>query len=345
MKTYLRPFGLVYGADAREMILKRRAGALGGMPAIAFTHVEVIARDAGKVSCKIEAFDDQPKYLELTQRRGAFARLDLTTTQVMGIVNATPDSFSDGGRSFESADAVANAQRLLDEGADVLDIGGESTRPGSDEVDADEEWRRIAPVLQAFASKATISIDTRKSDVMRKGFEKGAAIINDVSALQHDPDSATVAAKLNAPVILMHALGQPKTMQLNPRYEHVVLDVYDGLELLISKAVAAGIPKSRIMVDPGIGFGKTYSHNLTLMREMSIFHGLGVPVMIGLSRKAYIGALTGEKKASDRVAGSVGGALHAATQGAHVLRVHDVKATVDALAVFTASCDPSSVMI
>jgi dihydropteroate synthase len=188
-----------------------------------------------------------------------------------------------------------------------------------------------------------VSADTRKAVVMAAALQSGAQIINDVSALGFDADSAGVVAGAGASVILMHAQGEPKTMQLNPRYDDVLLDVYDGLAVLVAKAEAAGIARANICVDPGIGFGKSFKQNLELMAGLSLFHGLGVAVLVGLSRKGFVGAVTAEKSAADRVHGSVGGALQAAMQGAHILRVHDVKATVQSLKMFTASCDADSV--
>jgi dihydropteroate synthase len=198
-------------------------------------------------------------------------------------------------------------------------------------------------VIAALARDHVVSADTRKAVVMRAALGAGARIINDVSALGHDADSAAVVAEAQVPVILMHAQGEPKTMQLNPRYDDVVLDVYDALVALVARAEAAGIARENICIDPGIGFGKSFRQNLELMAGLTLFHGIGVPVLVGLSRKGFIGAVTGEKTAADRVHGSVGGAVQAALAGAHILRVHDVKATVAAIKMFTASGDPDSV--
>ena len=219
-------------------------------------------------------------------------------------------------------------------------MGGESTRPGSDTVDETEELRRVLPVVEALSGDHAVSIDTRKSKVMAAALSAGAVIINDVSALRHDPACAALVAKANLPVILMHAQGEPKTMQLAPKYEDVLLDVYDGLEQRVEEAVAAGIARAHIAIDPGFGFGKTFRQNLDLLSGLTLFHGLGLPLLVGLSRKGFVGALSGEKTAANRVHGSVGGALQAVAAGAHILRVHDVKATRQALSVFAASFDP-----
>jgi dihydropteroate synthase len=261
----------------------------------------------------------------------------------MGIVNVTPDSFSDGGLHGTSDAGASHGLALAAEGAHILDVGGESTRPGSNAVSVDEELSRVIPAVKRLNEAGhVVSIDTRKPLVMRQAVKAGAAIINDVSALQHDPDSLRAAAELNIPVVLMHAQGDPRTMQLNPHYDDVALDVYDQLEQRVLACVQAGIPRSHIAIDPGIGFGKTFRHNLELLNQLTLFHGLGVVVLVGLSRKGFIGALTGEKNAGNRVHGSVGGAVQAVLNGVHILRVHDVKATVEALAVAGAAMDPRS---
>lgn len=346
MKTYLRPLGLVFGADARAQIAAGEAGALGGMAHTGFTQVEVARRGGGRVTRYVSHYAqarDMPQVAAITAARPDFAGLSLQSCRIMGVVNVTPDSFSDGGKLKNAGAAVAHGRRLAQEGADILDVGGESTRPGSDEVPADEEFSRIIPVIEGLAASHLVSADTRKAKVMEAALRAGAKIINDVSALGHDPRSAAVIATANSPVVLMHALGEPKTMQLNPRYEDVLLDVYDGLEEKIAMAERAGIARANICVDPGIGFGKTFRHNLQLLAGLTMFHGLGVGLLVGLSRKGFVGAVTGENAAARRVHGSVGGALHAAMMGAHILRVHDVVETRQALQLFTASADPDSV--
>jgi dihydropteroate synthase len=339
---YYRPLSLVFGPDARDAIAAGSALPLGGMAHIAFNQVEVITRGGARSVASIDKLHDTEELHRITASRAAFAGLPMDRSRIMGIVNVTPDSFSDGGRLETSQAGIRHGLKLAEEGADILDIGGESTRPGSDEVPVHEEIDRIVPVIEGLAKKHLVSADTRKATVMSAALAAGAKIINDVSALTHDHESAGVAAWSGAPVILMHAQGSPKTMQLNPRYDDVLLDVYDALEDRISAAVGAGIPLQNICVDPGIGFGKTYQQNLVLMAGLSLFHGLGVPVLVGLSRKSIVGAVTREKVAAKRVAGSVGGALAAMMQGAHILRVHDVLETRHGCEMFTACCDPAS---
>ncbi len=253
----------------------------------------------------------------------------------MGIVNVTPDSFSDGGRFLAADAAIDHALQLEAEGADILDIGGESTRPGSDAVDIDEECRRVLPVIQALAkrSRARLSIDTRKAEVMRRAALEGVHLINDVAALGHDPEAMQIAAATGLPVVLMHTRGEPRTMQDSPVYADVVLDIYDWLEARVQACERAGIARSRLIVDPGIGFGKTLAHNLSLLGSLGVFHGLGCAVLLGASRKSFIGRLTGAA-ADDRLPGSIAAALIGASQGVQILRVHDVAATRQALAVW-----------
>jgi dihydropteroate synthase len=250
----------------------------------------------------------------------------------MGIVNVTPDSFSDGG-DFEAAqDAIAQVRHIAKEGADILDIGGESTRPGSDAVEAAEELRRVLPVIRGCNNLTQpVSIDSRKAGVMAAAIEAGAAMINDVSALTHDPFALETAARLKVPVVLMHAKGDPRTMQDNPIYEDVLLEVYDFLEARIEAAEEAGISRSLLIADPGIGFGKSFEHNLTLLSGIGLLHGLGVPILLGASRKRFVGNLTGESEAKRRASGSVGIALAAAAQAVQIFRVHDVHETRHAL--------------
>ena len=303
-------------------------------------------REGSKISRQFAAYGDLPRDENLAAfeaPRAPVEGLAVDGPVVMGIVNVTPDSFSDGGLNAQAEEAVAHGLRLAGEGAHVLDVGGESTRPGSEGVAKDEELRRVLPVIERLAAAGQmISCDTRKAGVMRAAVAAGAAMINDVSALQHDPAGAATIAELDCPVVLMHAQGDPKTMQLSPSYEDVALDVFDALAARIRACVTAGISRSKILVDPGIGFGKTFRHNLDVLNQLALFHGLGVPLLVGLSRKGFVGALTGEKVAGQRVHGSVGGAVHAALNGAQILRVHDVKATVAALAVALAAADPGS---
>ena len=262
-------------------------------------------------------------------------RLILDRPLIMGVVNVTPDSFSDGGHYLRLDAAVDHARRLIDEGADLLDIGGESTRPGAAAVSLDEERRRVLPVLQALVSAGVpLSVDTQKPELMREAVAAGAAMINDVNGFEAADALAAVSAG-NSAICIMHKQGSPQTMQQAPRYGDVVFEVNGYLQTRIAAAEAAGIARQRIVIDPGFGFGKTLEHNLGLLRDLERVAAGGVPVLAGLSRKSMIGALTG-REVGDRIFGSVAAALIAAQRGAAILRVHDVAATRDALAVWKA---------
>lgn len=259
---------------------------------------------------------------------------DHSRPRVMGIVNVTPDSFSDGGRSFAFDDAIATAERLVAEGADLLDIGGESSRPGADVVDEEEEARRVVPVVRALAGRVgvPISIDTTKPKVARLALEAGAAVVNDIRGLD-DPELLAVAAGSGAGVVLMHMQGTPQTMQVDPRYGDVVAEVLADLGRAVDRAEAAGIARERIAVDPGIGFGKSFEHNLRLLKSLESFASLGCVLLVGTSRKGFLGKLAG-RRTGDQTVPSVTSALAAAAAGARVVRVHDVAATVEAFRVW-----------
>ena len=259
----------------------------------------------------------------------------LDQPQVMGIVNATPDSFSDGGQYPDAASAAEAGARMTGEGAAIIDVGGESTRPGARSIWEGDEIERVVPVIRHLAAGgAAVSVDTRKADVMTPSVEAGARMINDVSALTYDDRSGQVAAGLNVPVVLMHHRGAPEVMQDDPRYDDVLIEVYLWLEERIASAEAAGIPRKRILIDPGFGFGKNVGHNLELMNGLALFHSLGCPLVVGASRKRTIGALSNEAPVDRRLGGSIAFAMKAADQGAQILRVHDVFETVQALRVW-----------
>ncbi len=262
-------------------------------------------------------------------------KIDLSTPKVMGIVNVTPDSFSDGGRNLEVEAAIAHARLLIDEGADILDIGGESTRPGAAPVSDQEELDRVMPVIEGLRDiSIPISIDSYKPEVMRAAIAAGASMVNDVNALQSD-GALNELAKTNAAVCLMHKQGAPQTMQHHPQYQEIVFEVNTFLHGRISAAKAAGIGSERLVIDPGFGFGKTLEHNLALLKNLQSFTLIGVPVLVGLSRKSMLGAITG-RDVGQRLVSSVAAALIAVQRGASIVRVHDVRETVDGLRVLQA---------
>jgi len=323
-----RPLAILSGAAARIAVDAGQARSLAG-GALAFSLVEsgdgiVPASSLGP---------DHP----LVIPRAPWAGFDLSRPLIMGIVNITPDSFSDGGDHDDADAAIAHGRRLLAEGADILDIGGESTRPGAEPVPVAEEIARVVPVIRALAAEgAVISIDTRHAAVMRAAAAAGARIINDVTALTGDPNSLSVAAATGLPVVLMHIQGEPQTMQVAPSYSDVTAEVYDWLAARVDAAIAAGIGREKIAIDPGIGFGKDLQHNVDLLARTAALHGLGCPILIGVSRKRFIAGLSKGEAPKNRVAGSIATALHALGQGAQILRVHDVAATAQAVAVWQA---------
>ncbi|HKQ95615.1 MAG TPA: dihydropteroate synthase [Aestuariivirgaceae bacterium] len=349
--TYLRPLGLAWGSDASLAVREGRAGRLAGGNA-AFTSAELIWRDGRHIERTHQPYADLVRSSEAAVRRrlgaleaprAAIAGLAMDAPQVMGIINVTPDSFSDGGETPDRSSAVALGRRLAEAGAAILDVGGESTRPGSEGVPEDVERSRVVPVIEALSGLGhKVSIDTRKPAIMEAATGAGAVMINDVSALRFDEGSRAAVARLKRPTVLMHAQGDPKTMQVNPTYDDVVLDVFDFLEAAVEEAVGAGLPRGLALVDPGIGFGKTFRQNLDVLGSLAIYHGLGVPLVVGASRKAFIGALTGHKTAKDRVSGSLAVAVAAVAQGAQILRVHDVRETLEAVKVWRAIMDPEN---
>ncbi|WP_243450542.1 dihydropteroate synthase [Sandarakinorhabdus glacialis] len=272
----------------------------------------------------------------LTRARLGVAGLPGDRTAIMGILNVTPDSFSDGGRHAAPAVAMAATQAMVRAGADIIDVGAESTRPRAATVDLQTETARLAAVLPGLVG-LNWSIDSRKATVMRQALDGGAALVNDVSALGHDPAALGLVAARGCPIVLMHAQGSPETMQDAPTYVDALTDVYDWLAARIADCEAAGIDRGRIIADPGIGFGKTLAHNLALLRGLTLFHGLGVPLLLGASRKALIARIAGDAPPDQRLPGSLALALHAAACGVQIVRVHDVPETVQALTVWRAA--------
>jgi dihydropteroate synthase len=344
-ETWVEPLGLLHGRAAAAAIEADLALPLAGGPA-AFTLVRLIgpgAPDAPVVLADVPP-DWQDRVIRLTRPLPDFAGLALDRPLVMGIVNVTPDSFSDGGRHLDVRAAIEAGHAMLEGGADILDIGGESTRPGAEPVTPEEEQRRILPVIRELAKAATVSVDTRHAATMRAALEAGAEIVNDVTALRHDPDSPRVVAESEASVILMHMRGtDPRTMQQDLRYDDVALEVASFLAARVAAAEAAGIPRARIAVDPGIGFSKRLPQNLAVIGRLPLLAGIGCPVVFGASRKRFLGEITGVAAADRRLAGSLAAALAGAQAGAAILRVHDVAETVQALRVL-AACGEGGIM-
>lgn len=349
-KLSLRPLGLLGPAEceATEEPLKGLAGGV-----LSFSHCEAIWRSGDEVRravlplAGIEPWAEQQQSGQgrvaamllgrLSQQRAALCGLGFDQPRIMGILNVTPDSFSDGGDRADPEVAIRDGLAMLDQGAEILDVGGESTRPGAKRVSLEEERARVLPVVEELAKAgARVSIDTRHAAIMRDALAAGASLINDVTALTGDPESLAVAAESGLPVILMHMQGEPQTMQRDPRYDHAAHEIYDYLAERLEACAAAGISEDRLVVDPGIGFGKTLTHNLQVLEQIALFQGLGCPVLLGASRKSFIARLSQGEAAKERLPGSLAAILFALQRGVQVLRVHDVPETVQAVAVWQA---------
>ncbi|WP_170788472.1 dihydropteroate synthase [Ruegeria lacuscaerulensis] len=330
MTTYYRP--LVQNGARRP----EGAVTLAGQ-ALWFTHVERLRRTENASVVAVQDVPDEILAI-LSRPRAPIAGLDMNCPHIMGILNATPDSFSDGGVHNSVQTARDAAEQMVGQDATILDIGGESTRPGAAFVPEDEEIARTKPLIQAICerTKALISIDTRKASVAKAAWQAGAGLINDVSGFTFDPDLAPFCAEVGAPVCVMHMQGDPTNMQDDPRYNDVLLDVYDFLNDQVQYLEALGLNRNQIIVDPGIGFGKSVDHNATLLRNLSLFHGLGCPILLGVSRKGFIGQIGKETRKDARAPGSIAVGLAGLAQGVQILRVHDVAETAQALRLWAA---------
>jgi dihydropteroate synthase len=344
MRTLIRPTGFVDSPFGHDSKVARLAGGLNWFGLVEMIRVEGKSRVSSEM-VPVEGIQDRfdealaADWARITAPRGQLQMgertIRLDQPQVMGIINATPDSFSDGGSYADAASAAEAGAQMAAQGAAIIDVGGESTRPGAATVwEGDEIERVLAIVQQLAAGGNAVSIDTRKSGVMSAALGAGAKLVNDVSALTWDPQSADVVAKAGVPVVLMHHQGDPQTMQKDPRYEDVLVEVFLWLEERIEAAEMAGISRDKILVDPGIGFGKSVAHNLELINGLALLHALGCPIVFGASRKRMIGALAGEAPAAQRLPGSLALAMKALEQGAQIVRVHDVRETVQALKVW-----------
>ncbi|WBV41902.1 dihydropteroate synthase [Pseudoroseomonas cervicalis] len=343
-ERWVEPIGLLQGPAAFQALRDGHALPLAGGPS-AFTLVRLIeeGQDLGihPLSALPEGWEEA--LAPLTRRPLPFAGLPMDRPLVMGILNVTPDSFSNGGQHLDPGAAIAAGHAMLEAGADILDIGGESTRPGADPVTPEEEIARIRPVVRELAKAAVVSIDTRHAATMQAALEAGAEIVNDVTALRQDARSVRVVQEARAPVVLMHMpVLDPRRMQAATDYEDVVLDVARFLRQRVETAEALGIPRGRIALDPGIGFGKTVEQNLMLLNRLPLLASIGCRILVGASRKRFVGEVTGVEAPADRLAGSVAVALAAAAAGASLLRVHDVAETVQALRMWRACAEGGS---
>ena len=343
IKHYTRACNFYYGSISKEKVRKNLSISLHGNDLISFDTIEIISRknikrlNVKKLN-KLQ-FNIKKKVLydiKQVSKKKILKGLKFSNLPIlMGVLNLTPDSFSDGGKFNKKNLGEFHAKKLIQDGSDILDIGGEATNPGSNEINEEEEWKRIFPTLSKLKKiQKFISLDTRKSKIMERGIKNKVNLINDISGLEYDPDTINVLKKTNIPFVLHHIQGNPKTMQNNPRYNNVVLDIYDFFEKKIKYIRSKGIRHNNIILDPGIGFGKNLKHNITLLQNISIFHSLGFPVMLGTSRKSFIKILSGANDSKERLGGTIASCLSAIMQGVQILRVHDINEIKQSIKVF-----------
>ena len=343
IKYYTRACNFYYGSISKEKIRKKLSIPLHGNELISFDTIEIISRkNIKRINVKklnnLQLKIKKKVLYDIKQvsKKKIFKGLELAKLPIlMGVLNLTPDSFSDGGKYTKKNLGELHAKKLIKDGSDILDIGGEATNPGSKEINLEEEWKRIFPTLSKLKKiKKFISLDTRKSEIMERGIRNKINLINDISGLEHDPNTINILLKTKIPFVIHHIQGNPKTMQDNPKYKNVVLDIYDFFEKKIKYIRSKGIGHNNIILDPGIGFGKNLKHNITLLRNISIFHSLGFPVMLGTSRKRFIKYLSGTNDSKERLGGTISSSLFAMMQGVQILRVHDVNEVNQSIKVF-----------
>ena len=342
-KYYTRACNFYYGETSKKKLKEKSSIPLNGNNLISFDKIEILNRKKSKI-INLKDVDKLPKksknivnrYLKNIKKKKTFKKINLSKIPIlMGIVNLTPDSFSDGGKYNNKNLAKKRVKNLLSSGAKIIDVGGESTRPGAIDIPPRKEWDRIKFILKFLKNKKSlISLDTRKSFVMEKASKIKIDLINDVSGLSYDPETINYLKKTKKPFVIHHMQGTPKNMQIKPTYKNVLLDIYDFFETKLKYLRKKGIKHNNIILDPGIGFGKNLKHNITLLKNISIFHSLGLPVMLGLSRKRFIKDISKENDTKDRIGGTISSCIQAYLQGVQILRVHDVKEINQAFKVF-----------
>jgi dihydropteroate synthase len=342
-KYYTRVCNFYYGATSKVLVKKRKSLPLSGNNQISFDQVELISRNFKK-KISINKLNNLPSLLQkqiifdlkkITSKKKNFANFNfLKLPNIMGVLNLTPDSFSDGGKFNNKKLGVKRAFEMFYSGANIIDVGGESTRPGSKEVNIRFEWNRINKVLKTICKKIPVSLDTRKSDIMEKGIDLGVKIINDVSGLNHDPQTINILKRYKIPFVIQHSQGTPENMQNNPSYKNELLDIYDFFDQKIKFLRSIGIKHNNIILDPGIGFGKKLKHNMNLISDISIFHSLGFPILVGNSKKKFIKELSGINDTKNRIGGTVASSLYLMMQGIQILRVHEVNEILQGIKIF-----------
>ena len=343
-KYYTRACNFYYGYNSKKLVKKNKSIPLNGNLSISFDHIEIITRSSKKL-IHIKNINKLNKKLKskikadlnnIKKKKKNFSNFDFKELpNIMGILNLTPDSFSDGGKFNKKNKGYLHSIKMHNFGCSIIDIGGESTRPGSKGVNSDEEWRRISPTLKKLKKyKIPLSLDTRKHCIMRKGIKLGVKLINDVSALTNDSNSIDIVKKYNIPFVLHHMQGTPKNMQKKPKYKNVLLDIYDFFEKKIIYFRKRGILHNNIILDPGVGFGKNLKHNITLISNISLFHSLGFPILLGISRKKFIKDISSINDTSLRTGGTISATLYGMMQGVQIFRVHDVNEVIQSIRVF-----------
>ena len=342
-KYYTRVCNFYYGNTSKKLIKQKKTLPLNGNPKISFDHIEILSRnskkkihikDIKKLSkfFKVKIKNDLKKIIKKKKNFSNFNFKHIPN--IMGVLNLTPDSFSDGGKFKKKNLGYKHAVYLFKSGTNIIDVGGESTRPGSREIKIEIEWNRIKSIIKKFGKKIPLSLDTRKSEIMERGIRAGVQLINDTSGLKHDKQSINVIKKYKVPFVIHHIQGTPTTMQIKPKYKNVLLDIYDFFEEKIKYLRFKGIKHKHIIVDPGIGFGKKLKHNMKLISNVSIFHSLGFPILLGVSRKRFIKDISGNNDNDKRLGGTISASLFAMMQGVQILRIHDVNDVIQGAKVF-----------
>ena len=342
-KYYTRACNFTYGKLSIKLVNGKKNLPLKGNKEISFDEIEIISRNSKKI-INIKDIKNLPKLLKIKVKKDLniiikknknFANLNFKKLpNLMGVLNLTPDSFSDGGKFNKKSKGITHAINLFKFGSNIIDVGGESTRPGSKTVSDYKEWKRIESTIKKISKKIPLSLDTRKSEIMKKGIKLGVKIINDVSGLEYDLKTVQVLKEYKIPFVIHHSQGTPENMQIKPSYKNVLLDIYDFFEEKIKFLRTKGVKHNNIIIDPGIGFGKNLKHNMNLIRDISIFHTLGFPVLVGVSKKRFIKELSGINDTKNRAGGTVASSLYLIMQGVQILRVHDVKELMQGIKVF-----------
>ena len=343
IKYYTRACNFYYGKESKALISKKKSLPLNGNREISFDKIEIISRKSKK-KISIKKLNSLPRFLKkqvslnlksIILKKKNFANLNFQSIpNIMGVLNITPDSFSDGGKFNIKNKGVKHALEMFKSGVNIIDVGGESTRPGSKAISEKLEWNRVSKILKTLCKKIPVSLDTRKSGIMKKGIKDGIRIINDVSGLRYDHETKNILKKYKIPFIIQHSQGTPENMQIKPTYNNELLDIYDFFEERIKFLRSIGIKHNNIIIDPGIGFGKNLKHNMNIISNISIFHTLGFPILVGNSRKKFIKEISGKNDTKNRIGGTVASSIYLMMQGVQILRIHDANELLQGVKVF-----------